>query len=84
LSGFDDVSSRPAEGVYVVKSPESGVSLLSLGDFECHFDACKDRVRPTLREIGLSRALASSGSSSSKSVAAAAPLTKHFAESSRA
>jgi len=58
FSGFDDVYSRPEEGIFVLKSPQSGVSLMSLGDFEGQMDACQTRVQPTLLDISMSHASA--------------------------
>ncbi|KAF5830249.1 acyl transferase/acyl hydrolase/lysophospholipase [Dunaliella salina] len=58
FSGFDDVRSQPEEGVFVLRSPQSGVSLINLGDFEGQMDACQTRVQPTLLDISMSRASA--------------------------
>jgi len=55
------VSTQPDDGIFVFKSPPSGVSLVSLGDFNQHMDVCQGRVAPTLQEIGLLRAREAGG-----------------------
>ena len=52
LSGNDSMEDSTEESNYtLVTSPKSGVSLLSLGDFESQFEAAKERTARTIRKL---------------------------------
>lgn len=48
FSGFDDVESTGEPHVTVVHSPKSGANFFSLGEFEKHMQASKNRAQPLL------------------------------------
>uniref|UniRef100_A0A7S0WPM6 Patatin n=1 Tax=Chlamydomonas leiostraca TaxID=1034604 RepID=A0A7S0WPM6_9CHLO len=50
FSGFDDVGALSEPQVCVVRSPKAGVNFFSLGDFEGHMSASRQRARPVLVE----------------------------------
>ena len=51
FSGDDDVEASGEPRVHVVRSPKSGVSLLSLGDFDGAWEAARERARPAAMEV---------------------------------
>lgn len=55
FSGREEVEGGPEAGVVVLRSPKSGVSLTSLGEFDEHYDAAYQRSCSALAE-GLRRA----------------------------
>ena len=53
FSGADDPAAAGEAGVHVVRSPKSGVSFFSLGDFDRQFDAARRRARPVLERVAV-------------------------------
>jgi hypothetical protein len=49
FSGYDDVAASGEGRIVLIKSPKSGASLLSLGNFEWQLASARSRSRPAVR-----------------------------------
>lgn len=78
FSGNDNTAGLAHQNAVVVKSPKSGGSFWSYGDYEAQFEAARQRALPVLRQLlqaadGDAAAADASGGSSSSNGAVPAP-----------
>jgi hypothetical protein len=77
FSGNDSTAGLVRQNAVVVKSPKSGVSFWSYGDYEAQFEAARQRALPVLRQLlesqGVEADGAEGGLSSSSNGAVPAP-----------
>ena len=78
FSGDDDITASGEANIAVFNSPKSGVSLISLGDFEADLAKSASRARPQI-DLILSRngvSAASGMGSAAKSLASSSEMNK--------